>query len=128
MPQLRDRAPEMPQRQSSKGPFQLRTSSSDSNPLHNRPIVDRSPKLGKRRSPSGSADSVNQKKFGTRIADLDKQVAEAAAEKKIRNQTFIEVSNKQGDFLHILLSCLTMKNLVLLIGFVKCMAIDLLFC
>ncbi|KAK9086017.1 hypothetical protein Sjap_026428 [Stephania japonica] len=82
MPRLRDRAPEMPQRQSPRGPFQLRTSSSDSDPLHNRPTVDRSPKLGERRSPRGSADSVNQKKFGTRIADLESQLGQAQEELK----------------------------------------------
>ncbi|KAK9093480.1 hypothetical protein Syun_028391 [Stephania yunnanensis] len=87
MPRLRDRAPEMPQRQSSRGPFQLRTSSSDSDPLHNRPTVDRSPKLGERRSPRGSADSVNQKKFGTRIADLESQLGQAQEElKKLKDQ------------------------------------------
>ncbi|KAK9160541.1 hypothetical protein Syun_006882 [Stephania yunnanensis] len=90
MARLRHRDPEMPQRQSLRGPFQMRTSSSDSDPLYNWLTVHRSPKLGERRSPHGSADFVNQKKFGTRIADLDKQVAEAAAEKKIRNQKLIE--------------------------------------
>ena len=75
----------MPHRQSPRGSsLQLRTSSSDSDPLHHRPITDRSPKVGDRRSPRGGAqsDSVNQKKLGTRIADLESQLGQAQDELK----------------------------------------------
>lgn len=65
-------------------PSQPRTSSSDSDPLHHRPITDRSPKLGDRRSPRGSqSDPVNQKKLGTRIAGLESQLEQAQEELKI---------------------------------------------
>lgn len=76
----------MPQRQSPRGPHQLRTSSSDSDPhQHHRPITDRSPKLvGDRRSPrtTPQSDTVNQKKLGTRIADLESQLGQAQEELK----------------------------------------------
>lgn len=73
----------MPQRPSARGPPHLRTSSSDSDPLHHRPITDRSPKLGDRRSPRGTqSDPVNQKKLGTRIADLESQLGQAQQELK----------------------------------------------
>ncbi|XP_034711724.1 interactor of constitutive active ROPs 4-like [Vitis riparia] len=79
----RTRGSEMPQRQSPRGSLQLRTSSSDSDPLHHRPITDRSPKVGDRRSPRGAqSDSVNQKKLGTRIADLESQLGQALEELK----------------------------------------------
>ncbi|WCJ32353.1 interactor of constitutive active rops 1 [Euphorbia peplus] len=77
----RSRSSEMPQRLSPRGPHPLRTSSSDSDPLHHRPITDRSPKLGDRRSPRG--DPVNQKKLGTRIADLESQLGQAQGELKV---------------------------------------------
>ncbi|KAI4333402.1 hypothetical protein L6164_018222 [Bauhinia variegata] len=80
----RSRGSEVPQRQSPRGPHQLRTSSSDSDPLHHRPITDRSPKLGDRRSPRGAQpDTLNQKKLGTRIADLESQLGQAQEELKI---------------------------------------------
>lgn len=73
----------MPQRQSPRGAHQLRTSSSDSDPLHHRPVADRSPKLGDRRSPRGTqSETVNQKKLGTRIADLESQLGQAQQELK----------------------------------------------
>lgn len=77
----------MPQRRSPRGPSQLRTSSSsDSDPLshHHRPTTDRSPKLGgDRRSPRGpQIEPVNQKKLGTRIADLESQLGQAQVELK----------------------------------------------
>ncbi|KAK9269695.1 hypothetical protein L1049_001473 [Liquidambar formosana] len=79
----RSRGSELPQRPSPRGPPHLRTSSSDSDPLHHRPITDRSPKLGDRRSPRGAQpDSVNQKKLGTRIADLESQLGQAQVELK----------------------------------------------
>ncbi|CAK7350122.1 unnamed protein product [Dovyalis caffra] len=71
----------MPQRQSPRGPHPLRTSSSDSDPPHHRHVTDRSPKLGDRRSPRGpQPDSLNQKKLGTRIADLESQLGQAQQE------------------------------------------------
>ncbi|KAK4355315.1 hypothetical protein RND71_024286 [Anisodus tanguticus] len=79
----RSRGTEMPQRQSPRGPPQLRTSSSDSDPLHHRSVPDRSPKLGDRRSPRGTqSDPMNQRKLGTRIADLESQLGQAQDELK----------------------------------------------
>lgn len=79
----RSRGSEMPQRQSPRGPSQLRTSSSDSDPLHHRSVTDRSPKLGDRRSPRGAqSDPLNQRKLGTRIADLESQLGQAQDELK----------------------------------------------
>lgn len=74
----------MPQRRSPRGPSQLRTSSSDSDPMHHRGTTDRSPKLGgDRRSPRGSqSDPMSQKKLGTRIADLESQLGQAQEELK----------------------------------------------
>ncbi|XAR56385.1 hypothetical protein NMG60_11036848 [Bertholletia excelsa] len=80
----RPRASEMPQRQSPRGTLQRRASSSDSDPLRHRPITERSPKLGDRRSPRGSqSDPLGQKKLGTRIADLESQLGQAQEELKI---------------------------------------------
>ncbi|KAB2636765.1 interactor of constitutive active ROPs 1-like [Pyrus ussuriensis x Pyrus communis] len=81
----RSRGSEMVQRPSPRGSHQLRTSSSDSDPLHHRPITDRSPKLGgDRRSPRGTqSDPLNQKKIGTRLADLESQLGQAQEELKI---------------------------------------------
>lgn len=80
------RGSDLPQRQSPRGPHQLRTSSSDSDPLHHRPIADRSPKVGDRRSPRStttqSDNTLNQKKLGTRIADLESQLGQAQKELK----------------------------------------------
>lgn len=79
----RSRGSEMPQRQSPRAPSQLRTSSSESDPLHHRPVTDRSPKLGDRRSPRGAqSDPPNQRKLGTRIADLESQLGQAQDELK----------------------------------------------
>lgn len=80
------RISEVPQRQVTRGSHPIRTSSSDSDPLHNRPTTDRSsPKIGDRRSPRGTplSDSVNQKKLGTRIADLESQLGQAQEELKV---------------------------------------------
>ncbi|CAH1425766.1 unnamed protein product [Lactuca virosa] len=80
----RGRGSEMAQRVSTRGPAPLRTSSSDSDPLHHRPITDRSPKLGDRRSPrSAHSEPINQKKLGTRIAGLETQLEQAQGELKI---------------------------------------------
>ncbi|CAL2253472.1 unnamed protein product [Prunus armeniaca] len=80
----RSRGSEMVQRPSPRGTHQLRTSSSDSDPLHHRPITDRSPKLGDRRSPRGTqSDPLNQKKLGTRLADLESQLGQAQEELRI---------------------------------------------
>ncbi|KAF8408874.1 hypothetical protein HHK36_004943 [Tetracentron sinense] len=80
----RSRGSEMPQKKSQRAPLQLRTSSSESDPLHHRPVVDRSPKLGDRRSPRGAQSDhpLNQKKLGTRIADLESQLGQAQEELK----------------------------------------------
>ncbi|XP_016512727.1 interactor of constitutive active ROPs 4 [Nicotiana tabacum] len=79
----RSRGSEMPQRQSPRVPLQLRTSSSDSDPLHHRSVTDRSPKLSDRRSPRGTqSDPLNQRKLGTRIADLESQLGQAQDELK----------------------------------------------
>ncbi|PNX92292.1 interactor of constitutive active ROPS 1-like protein [Trifolium pratense] len=80
----RSRGTDLPQRQSPRGTHALRTSSSDSDPSHHRPVTVRSPKLGDRRSPRGSTQSetVNQKKLGTRIADLESQLGQAQQELK----------------------------------------------
>ncbi|KAH7519538.1 hypothetical protein FEM48_Zijuj08G0047700 [Ziziphus jujuba var. spinosa] len=81
---MRNRGSEISQRPSPRGPHPLRTSSSDSDPVHHRPITDRSPKLGDRRSPRGAqSDPVNQKKLGTRLADLESQLGQAQEELKI---------------------------------------------
>ncbi|KAI3465961.1 hypothetical protein Pfo_022624 [Paulownia fortunei] len=79
----RPRATEIPQRPSPRGPPNLRTSSSDSDPIHHRPRTDRSPKLADGRSPRGAqSDPVNQKKLGSRIADLESQLGQAQEELK----------------------------------------------
>lgn len=73
----------MVQKPTLRGSHKLRTSSSDSDPLHHRSITDRSPKLGDRRSPRGSqSDPLNQKKLGTRLADLESQLGQAQDELK----------------------------------------------
>lgn len=74
----------MPQRVSTRGPAPLRTSSSESDPSHHRPMTDRSPKLGDRRSPrNAQSEPLNQKKLGTRIAGLETQLEQAQGELKI---------------------------------------------
>ncbi|KAK6132506.1 hypothetical protein DH2020_033715 [Rehmannia glutinosa] len=81
----RSRTTEMPQRPSPRGcPPNLRTSSSDSDSLHHRLRADRSPKLSDGRSPRGSHSEppVNQKKLGSRIADLESQLGQAQNELK----------------------------------------------
>ncbi|KAJ7948864.1 Interactor of constitutive active ROPs [Quillaja saponaria] len=95
----RSRGSDLPQRQSPRGPHQLRTSSSDSDPLHHRPITDRSPKLGDRRSPRGAqSEPTNQKKLGTRIADLESQLGQAQVElKNLKEQlTSAEAAKKKA--------------------------------
>lgn len=76
----------MPQRQSPRAPFQLRTSSSDSDSSHHRPVVtDRSPKpvSDRRSSPrSAQSDASSQKKLGARVADLESQLGQAQEELK----------------------------------------------
>ncbi|XP_058218608.1 interactor of constitutive active ROPs 4-like [Rhododendron vialii] len=80
----RSRGSEMPQKPSPRAP-QLRTSSSNSDPLHNRPNTDRrSPKLGDRQSPKSALSvSVNQKRFGTRVSNLESQLGQAQEELKV---------------------------------------------
>jgi hypothetical protein len=81
---FQNRGSDLPQRQSPRGTHALRTSSSDSDPSHHRPVTVRSPKLGDRRSSRGGTQSetVNQKKLGTRIADLESQLGQAQQELK----------------------------------------------
>uniref|UniRef100_A0A5B7ATQ5 Putative interactor of constitutive active ROPs 4-like n=1 Tax=Davidia involucrata TaxID=16924 RepID=A0A5B7ATQ5_DAVIN len=80
----RSRGSEVPQRQSPRAPLQHRTSSSDSDPLHHRPITGRSPKVGDRPSPRGvQSDPLSQKKLGTRIAGLESQLGQAQEELKL---------------------------------------------
>ncbi|KAK4484608.1 hypothetical protein RD792_007197 [Penstemon davidsonii] len=79
----RTRLTEVPQRQSPRGPSNLRTSSSDSDPSHHRPRTERSPKLPEGRSPRGTqSDPAKPKKLGTRIADLESQLGQAQVELK----------------------------------------------
>lgn len=92
---------EIPQRQSPRGPHQVRTSSSDSDPIHHRPAADRSsPKVGDRRSPRGAShsDPLNQKKLGTRIASLESQLGQAQEELKLlKGQlAFAEAAKKEA--------------------------------
>ncbi|KAI3712131.1 hypothetical protein L1987_70680 [Smallanthus sonchifolius] len=80
----RVRGSETASRGSTRGPAPLRTSSSDSDPSHHRPVTDRSPKLTNRRSPrSANSEPLNQKKLGTRIAGLETQLEQAQGELKI---------------------------------------------
>ncbi|KZV29747.1 Interactor of constitutive active rops 1 isoform 1, partial [Dorcoceras hygrometricum] len=78
----------VPQKQTSRGPPNLRTSSSASEPLHHRVRTERSPKITEGRSPRGAqSDPVNKKKLGTRIADLESQLGQAQDELKcLKNQ------------------------------------------
>ncbi|XP_075476772.1 interactor of constitutive active ROPs 4-like isoform X2 [Primulina tabacum] len=78
-----NRLTEVPQKQTPRGPPHLRTSSSASDPLHNRVRTERSPKIAEGRSPRGAqSDPVNKKKLGTRIADLESQLGQAQDELK----------------------------------------------
>ncbi|KAM7503850.1 hypothetical protein LguiB_002754 [Lonicera macranthoides] len=81
----RSRGSELPQRQSPRISPALRTSSSNSDPTHHRPMTDRGPKVGgDRRSPrSGASDPLSQKKLGTRISGLETQLGQAQEELKI---------------------------------------------
>ncbi|XP_076887712.1 interactor of constitutive active ROPs 4-like [Bidens hawaiensis] len=77
----RVRGSEMAPRVTTRNP--TRTSSSESDPLHHRPVTDRSPKLADRRSPrSTHSEPLNQKKLGTRIAGLETQLEQAQGELK----------------------------------------------
>ncbi|XP_047950894.1 interactor of constitutive active ROPs 1-like [Salvia hispanica] len=71
----RSRASEMPQRPSPRAPHSLRTSSSsDSDPVHPRSRTTvRSPRL---------SEPLNQRKLGSRIADLETQLGQAQGELK----------------------------------------------
>ncbi|CAN1845249.1 Interactor of constitutive active ROPs 4 [Linum perenne] len=93
----RPRCSEMPQRQSPRGPHPLRTSSSSS------AVTDRSPKLGSdRRSPRAGPHSdppLQQKKLGTRIADLESQLGQAQEElKSLKDQlASAEAAKKEAE-------------------------------
>ncbi|XP_010428969.1 PREDICTED: interactor of constitutive active ROPs 4-like [Camelina sativa] len=89
MPKPSIRGSELPQRQSPR----LRTSSPSisSEPKHlNRPITDRSPKLGlDRRSPRSGGphtDPLTQKKLGSRISGLESQLGQAQEELRLLKQ------------------------------------------
>ncbi|KAJ4981970.1 hypothetical protein NE237_032807 [Protea cynaroides] len=96
----RSRASELPQGQSLRVPLLVRTSSScgfdslNRHQHHQRPTVDRSPKVGiaDRRSPK----SLHQKKkLGTRIADLESQLGHAQVElKKLKDHLASELEMK----------------------------------
>lgn len=92
------RATDIAQRQSPRGPPNLRTSSSDSDPLHLRPRTERSPKLAEGRSPRGvQSHPLNQKKLGTRIADLESQLGLAQEElKSLKGQLVSTVVAKKA--------------------------------
>lgn len=85
----------MPQRQSPRGPPHLKTSSSDTDPLH-RPRTEKSPKIPESRSPCGvQSDPANKKKLGTRIADLESQLGQAQDElKNLKDQLASAESGK----------------------------------
>ncbi|XP_057812284.1 interactor of constitutive active ROPs 1-like isoform X2 [Salvia miltiorrhiza] len=79
----RTRVTEVALRPSPRGPPNLRTSSADSDPSHIRPRTERSPKVADGRSQRGSqSNPLNQKKLGTRIADLESQLGLAQEELK----------------------------------------------
>ncbi|KAL8161372.1 hypothetical protein V2J09_012861 [Rumex salicifolius] len=89
---------EAPQRISTN---QHRRNSSDSDPLHHRPITDRSPRLfSDRPSPKGTqSDPNNQRKLGTRISDLESQLIQAQLElKNLKHQ--IASPNETQNELH----------------------------
>ncbi|XP_021764668.1 interactor of constitutive active ROPs 4-like [Chenopodium quinoa] len=82
-----------------KNPRHLRTSSSDSDPLHHRSITERSPRIGDYRSPRGTqSEPVYQKKLGTRITDLETQLVQAQHElKSLKHQlSSAEAARKQA--------------------------------
>uniref|UniRef100_A0A7N0ZV10 Uncharacterized protein n=1 Tax=Kalanchoe fedtschenkoi TaxID=63787 RepID=A0A7N0ZV10_KALFE len=81
----RPRGQDVAQKPVARGMSKLRTSS-DLDPL-SRFVKEGSPRLGDRRSPKGSqSDPMNQKKLGTRIADLESQL----------EQTQVELKNLKG--------------------------------
>ncbi|PIM97835.1 hypothetical protein CDL12_29693 [Handroanthus impetiginosus] len=78
----RSRTTEISQRPSSRGRSNLRTSSSDSDPIH-RSRTERSPKLADGRSPrAAQSNPVNPKKLGILISDLESQLGQAQEELK----------------------------------------------
>ncbi|CAO2836433.1 unnamed protein product [Amaranthus hypochondriacus] len=100
---IRPKGSEGPQRPSlttSRGPRHVRTYSSDSDPLHHRPITERSPRVGDYRSPRGTQSDppIQQKKLGTRITHLETQLVQAQHElKSLKHQlTSAEAARKQA--------------------------------
>ncbi|XP_047322505.1 interactor of constitutive active ROPs 4-like [Impatiens glandulifera] len=78
------RGSEMIRRQSLRGPKQVKTPTADSENPPQKPITERSPKMGDRRSPRGNAArSSDPKKLGNRVADLESQLGQAQGELKI---------------------------------------------
>ncbi|KAL2483491.1 Interactor of constitutive active ROPs 1 [Forsythia ovata] len=73
----------MHQKKSTRGPPHLRTFTSNSDPLHHRLRTDRSRKLADGQPPRGTqSEPANQKKLGTRIADLESNLGQAQEELK----------------------------------------------
>ncbi|XP_047952815.1 interactor of constitutive active ROPs 1-like isoform X2 [Salvia hispanica] len=93
----RTRVTEVAQRQSPRGPPNVRTSSADSDPTHVRPRTERSPKVGDGRIQRGTqSNPSNQKKLGTRIADLESQLGLAEQElKSLKGQIVLTGSAKK---------------------------------
>ncbi|KAL1538370.1 interactor of constitutive active ROPs 1-like [Salvia divinorum] len=91
------RLTEVAQRQSPRGPPSMRTSSADSDPTHVRPRAERSPKIGDGRIQRGTqSNPSNQKKLGTRIADLESQLGLAEQElKSLKGQIVLTGSAKK---------------------------------
>ncbi|KAL2466716.1 Interactor of constitutive active ROPs 1 [Abeliophyllum distichum] len=79
----RSRVAEMHQKKSTRGPPHLRKLTSNSDPLHNRLRTDTSRKLADGQPPRGAqSEPANQKKLGTRIADLESHLGQAQEELK----------------------------------------------
>ncbi|KAL1537631.1 interactor of constitutive active ROPs 4-like isoform X1 [Salvia divinorum] len=77
------RTAEVAHRPSPRGPANLRTSSTDSDPTHARPRTERCPKIADGRTQRATQSTPsNQKKLRTRIADLESQLGLAQEELK----------------------------------------------
>ncbi|XP_057540284.1 interactor of constitutive active ROPs 4 [Amaranthus tricolor] len=93
---LRQKGAEGPQKPSptrARAPRHLRTSSSNSDPLHHRPMTDKSPRIGTQSDPP-----AHKKKLGTRITDLETQLVQAQHElKSLKHQlSSAETAKKQA--------------------------------
>ncbi|CAO2833255.1 unnamed protein product [Amaranthus hypochondriacus] len=93
---LRQKGAEGPQKPSptrARAPRHVRTSSSDSDPLHHRPMTEKSPRIGTQSDPP-----AHKKKLGTRITDLETQLVQAQHElKSLKHQlSSAETAKKQA--------------------------------